>query len=87
VHAESARLSALRALVKAERCGEPLSRISAIRLHSLRAGEARLALGEIQIKSGRSAAVRAELKALEHDAKAKGFLLIARKAALARTQP
>jgi serine/threonine-protein kinase len=45
--------------------------------------EARLALGEIQMKSGESAAGRAILAALEKDAKAKGFLLIAHKAASA----
>lgn len=45
--------------------------------------EARLALGEIEIKSGQDAIGRAHLQALERDAKAKGFLLIARKAAAA----
>jgi hypothetical protein len=43
--------------------------------------EARLALGEIEMKSGASDAGRARLAALEKDAQAKGFLLIARKAA------
>ncbi|MFY9531984.1 MAG: tetratricopeptide repeat protein, partial [Candidatus Acidiferrales bacterium] len=42
--------------------------------------EARLALGEIQMKSGKTAAGRARLAALEKDATTKGFLLIARKA-------
>jgi serine/threonine protein kinase/tetratricopeptide (TPR) repeat protein len=41
--------------------------------------EARLAQGEIEMKSGRSAAGRAHLSALDKDATAKGFLLIARK--------
>ena len=45
--------------------------------------EARLALGEIEMKSRRNAAGRACLQALERDARAKGFLLIARKAAAA----
>jgi len=45
--------------------------------------EARLALGEIEMKSGQTAAARARLVALEKDASAKGFLLIARKAAAA----
>lgn len=44
--------------------------------------EARLALGEIETKSGNTAEGRARLQVLEKDAKAKGFLLIARKAAL-----
>jgi tetratricopeptide (TPR) repeat protein len=43
--------------------------------------EARLALGEIEIKSGKATAGRTHLAALEKDATAKGFLLIARKAA------
>jgi tetratricopeptide (TPR) repeat protein len=46
--------------------------------------EARLALGEIEIKSGQAAAGRARLEALGKDANAKGFLLIARKAAQAK---
>jgi tetratricopeptide (TPR) repeat protein len=42
--------------------------------------EARLALGEIEMKSGKTPAGRARLEALEKDATAKGFLLVARKA-------
>jgi DNA-binding winged helix-turn-helix (wHTH) protein/tetratricopeptide (TPR) repeat protein len=45
--------------------------------------EARLILGEIDIKSGHTAAGRSQLSALEKDARAKGFLRIARKAAAA----
>jgi eukaryotic-like serine/threonine-protein kinase len=45
--------------------------------------EARLALGEVEMKSGHTAAVRARLTVLEKDARAKGFLLVARKAAAA----
>jgi hypothetical protein len=44
--------------------------------------EARLALGEIEMKSDKGAG-RAHLAALEKEAAAKGFLLIARKAAAA----
>jgi len=47
--------------------------------------EARLALGEVEMKSGKVAAGRAHLEALEKDAIAKGFGLIARKAAAARS--
>ncbi|PWT83162.1 MAG: hypothetical protein C5B58_06975 [Acidobacteria bacterium] len=43
--------------------------------------EARLAMGEIEMSSGRTTAGRARLDALEKDATAKGFLLIARRAA------
>jgi len=46
--------------------------------------EARLALGEIEMKSGQAVAGRARLEALEKDAAAKGFGLIARKAAAAQ---
>ena len=47
--------------------------------------ETRLALAEIEMKSGKSGAGRARLEALEKDATAKGFGLIARKAAAARS--
>jgi tetratricopeptide (TPR) repeat protein len=46
--------------------------------------DARLALAEIEMKSGQMAAGRAHLTAVEADARAKGYLLIAHKAALAR---
>jgi hypothetical protein len=42
--------------------------------------ETRLALGEIEIKSGRTASGSARLAALEKEARVRGFLLIARKA-------
>src|SRR5260370_28430009 len=45
--------------------------------------DARLALGATEIKSGNRTAARAELTSLERDAKAKGFLLLARKRAAA----
>lgn len=43
--------------------------------------EARLELGKIEMKSGKTAAGGAHLGALQEDATGKGFLLIARKAA------
>jgi tetratricopeptide (TPR) repeat protein/predicted Ser/Thr protein kinase len=46
--------------------------------------EARLFLGEIEMKSGRAAAGRGRLEALEKDAAGKGYVWIARKAAAAR---
>ncbi|HKD42509.1 MAG TPA: hypothetical protein VKB87_19645, partial [Myxococcaceae bacterium] len=46
--------------------------------------EARLALGETEMKSGHSIAGRAYLEALERDATAHGFGLVARDAAAAR---
>jgi len=42
--------------------------------------ESRLALGEIEMKSGQIAAGRTRLAALEKEASEKGFILIARKA-------
>jgi hypothetical protein len=47
--------------------------------------EIRLALGEIEMKSGKTAAGLARLKSLERDATSKGFLLIAHKARAAVT--
>jgi eukaryotic-like serine/threonine-protein kinase len=46
--------------------------------------EARLALGEIEMKSGKASVGRTHLAALEKEAAKKNFLLIARKAAAAR---
>jgi serine/threonine protein kinase/tetratricopeptide (TPR) repeat protein len=46
--------------------------------------EARLALGEMEMKSGHLSAGRARLRALEEDAKRKGFGLIERKAGAVR---
>jgi tetratricopeptide (TPR) repeat protein len=46
--------------------------------------EARLALGEIKVRSGDSAETRTTLKVLQKDAADRGFSLIARKAAAAR---
>jgi eukaryotic-like serine/threonine-protein kinase len=46
--------------------------------------DARLALAEIEMKTGQSAAGRAHLTAIEAEAKPRGYLLIARKAAMAR---
>lgn len=47
--------------------------------------DAQLALGEIEKKSGHADAGRCRLAALERDAKAVGFGLMARKAAAARS--
>ena len=46
--------------------------------------DARLALAEIEMKAGQVIAGRTHLAAVEADAKAKGYNLIARKAATAR---
>jgi len=47
--------------------------------------DARLALAEIEMKAGQTAAGRAHLTAIEADAKPRGYLLIVRKAAIARS--
>jgi ATP/maltotriose-dependent transcriptional regulator MalT len=49
--------------------------------------EARLLLGQIEVKSGETAAGRARLEALEREAADQGFGLIARQAAAARRRP
>ena len=46
--------------------------------------DARLALGEIHLRSGNVAEGRKELAILERDARAKGFMLVARKAAITK---
>ena len=43
--------------------------------------ETRLALAEIELKSGRAASGHAQLTAIKHDAQARGLGLVARKAA------
>jgi hypothetical protein len=43
--------------------------------------DARLALAEIEMKEGETAAARAHLSAIESDAKARGYYLLTRKAA------
>ncbi len=69
---------------------EALSKLGTVLAEATRSGfvgeqlEARLALGEIEIKSGKASAGRARLAVLEKEAVRKDFLLIARKAAAAR---
>lgn len=46
--------------------------------------DARLVLAEIEMQSGQKAEARAHFTAVEADAKAKGYNLVARKAVLAR---
>jgi tetratricopeptide (TPR) repeat protein len=46
--------------------------------------DARLVLAEIEMKAGQTTEGRAHLAAVEADAKAKGYILVARKAAIAR---
>jgi len=47
--------------------------------------EARLAFGKIEIRFGNPSTGSRELERLENDARAKGFILIANKAAAARS--
>jgi serine/threonine protein kinase/tetratricopeptide (TPR) repeat protein len=69
---------------------EALRTLESARAEARRAGrvglrfEAELALGEIELASGRSAAARARLEQLERDARTRGFGLVAGKAARAR---
>lgn len=88
VHLDSAIVAA-RSLTASNEPAEAKTRLKAALSEATKTGfvpeqlEARLALGEIEMKSGKSAVGRARLEALEKDATAKGFLLIARKAAAA----
>ena len=76
----------LRFAITAARVHEDSARVAAALAESAKCGllgvgyEARLALGEIEMETGQSAAGRARLLALEKDAAAKGFSLVARKA-------
>ena len=47
--------------------------------------DARLALAEIEMKTGQTIAGRAHLASIETDAKAKRYILVARKAAKGRS--
>jgi ATP/maltotriose-dependent transcriptional regulator MalT len=66
-----------------------LKNLEAARAEARKAGrvglefEARLAIGEIELQSGRSAAGRQRLEELEREARSRGFGLVARKAAAA----
>jgi eukaryotic-like serine/threonine-protein kinase len=65
---------------------EALQKLGSVLQEATRAGlvpqqlEARLALGEIEMKAGKSSTARAQLTALKSDASAKGFMRISRKA-------
>ncbi|MGD0213205.1 MAG: protein kinase [Terriglobales bacterium] len=81
---ESARIAAASGDLAAARrlLGEALSEATKANLLFFQY-DARLALGELDVKSGNVAAGRARLTTLEQNARTKGFLLIARKAAAA----
>ena len=70
--------------------GDAAKSLETVRLEAARYGfvtlglEARLALGELEVHAGSVSAGRARLSALEREARARGFGLIARKAAAAR---
>jgi eukaryotic-like serine/threonine-protein kinase len=69
---------------------EAITKLAAVSSEAAKSGfvgpqfEARLALGETEIKAGKDAAGRARLTALEKDARQQGFGLIAQKALAAR---
>jgi tetratricopeptide (TPR) repeat protein len=78
-----------RGLGKTGRVSEGAAVLREIRREAESAGfvsqalEARLALAELELESGKTSAGRTDLAAVQADAAAKGFLLIARKAAAA----
>jgi hypothetical protein len=49
--------------------------------------DARLHLGEVEMRSGKASAGQARLRQLRDDARSKGFLLVASKASLAMNDP
>jgi ATP/maltotriose-dependent transcriptional regulator MalT len=81
-----AELANARVLTASRKGAEALPRLEAVLAEAKKYGyliyeyQARLALGEAEMKSGKTAAGRARLAALDKDATGTGFLLIARKA-------
>jgi thioredoxin-like negative regulator of GroEL len=79
-------LAAARVDTTTEKFADARSKITPVLTQASKSGnflfvfDARLALAEVALKSGQVAAGRAQLSALEKDARAKGFLLVARKA-------
>jgi serine/threonine protein kinase/tetratricopeptide (TPR) repeat protein len=84
------RIAAARARAAMPRNADARKDLEGVLVEATRLGlsqyqfEARLALGEMEMKSKETAAGRAHLAALEKDATATGFLLIARKAGAAQ---
>jgi serine/threonine protein kinase/tetratricopeptide (TPR) repeat protein len=90
--AQLALTVATASVLAAEGHADQASRVLVAKLKSIKSGarldlryEARLAMGEIEMSSGRTAEGSRRLSALEHDASSKGFLLIAQKASRRRT--
>jgi tetratricopeptide (TPR) repeat protein len=83
------QLTAARQSARTETIDEAKNQFHAVRKAAVRYGfvehelEAELALGELEIKSGDTAAGRSDLASLEKAASARGFLAISRKAASA----
>jgi hypothetical protein len=79
-------LANARVLTASRKGAEALPRLEAVLAEAKKYGyliyeyQARLALGEAEMKSGKTAAGKARLAALDKDATGTGFLLIARKA-------
>jgi serine/threonine protein kinase/tetratricopeptide (TPR) repeat protein len=81
-----AELANARALAACGKSPDALKRLEAVLAETKKYGylnyeyQTRLALGEVEMKSGKTAAGRARLSALGKDATSTGFLLLARKA-------
>lgn len=81
-----ARITEIRARVPQSSPAQSEAKLRAVEREAKKAGfaqvafEARLALGEVQTRSGRTVAGQQTLHTLAQDAKARGFELIARKA-------
>jgi hypothetical protein len=85
-----AALATARCLAAAGKAAQAISTLDGVLAETKRFGyipyeyEARLALGQTEIKSGKVEAGRGRLKALEKEARDRDFILIANKAAKAR---
>jgi len=89
----AAAIAAAEVSAKLGKTSEATKALEAVRTQASRYGyaayelEARLHLGEIEVRSGKVNAGRAHLGQLRDDARNKGFLLVARKASAAMSDP
>jgi ATP/maltotriose-dependent transcriptional regulator MalT len=86
-------LAAQALVAQSGRLEEAAKALESVRAQATRQGfggfdlEARLYLGQIEMRSGKANLGRVHLRQLQSDARSKGFLLIARKAAAVQTAP
>jgi ATP/maltotriose-dependent transcriptional regulator MalT len=89
----TAAIAAAEVSAKLGKTSEATKALETVRTEAIHYGyaayqlEARLHLGEIEVRSGKVSAGRAHLGQLRDDARNKGFLLVARKASVAMNDP